>query len=173
MSKPRSYLFSGTAGAKIASYTQPIVQKELVTTWATAEAQRLTKISKRQRDKFKTACIAVDEETGNRFYGRNAGIDRNGINQDGQKLHKLLVGSKDTSGILPAVSLNAYPTVLNCAETDAINKALHAGAKLENIHIYTIDTTQSSFGKDKTSCLNCTAAYKNHIKRNNTGWTEE
>ena len=79
----------------------------------------------------------------------------------------------DIQRILPQKSLNDYPTSWNCAETDAINNALHDGAKLKNLHIYTIDTSPRRFGDDKPSCKNCTFAYKGRIKKNNTGWFME
>ncbi len=60
-------------------------------------------------------------------------------------------------------SLNKYPTSWNCAETDEINNAMHDGAKMQNLHIYTIDTSSERFGKDKSSCANCTRAYKGRI----------
>lgn len=165
MSKNSSGLFKGTIGDRISSAIKPSVQRSSITSWAEKEASVLSATSKRQRDKFKTACVAVDEATGNMYFGRNGGIDRNGSVRN-----PTLFGDGKTKGILPEKPLNGYPTSWNCAESDAINNALNAGAKLENLHIYTIDTTPHNFGKNKASCINCTTAYKGRIKRNNTGW---
>lgn len=73
------------------------------------------------------------------------------------------------SGLLPPRSLNKY-ALGNCAEVDGINDALNDGAKLENLHIYTIHTTRGRMGEEKIACENCTYAFKGRIKRNNTGW---
>lgn len=167
MSKDISGLFHGTHAEKVANAIKPSVQKAAVTSWAKRIAKKLAGISKRQRDKFRTACVAVNEETGEMYFGRNGGIDRNHTHRN-----PVLFGDDNHPGILPQKSLNAYPTPWNCAESDAINNALNAGAKLENIHIYTIGTGRRDFGEPKTSCLNCTSAYKGRIKRNNTGWSE-
>lgn len=166
MSKSSSNQFAGTRGQKIAQGLVPSNQKEKVVSWAKATAEFLSNKSKRQRENFKAACVAFDEATGNLYFGRNGGINKSASNVD---KNDILFGK---NGILPNKSLNGYPTPWNCAETDAINKALNAGAKLENIHIYTINTTKNDFGKDKKSCLNCKTAYKGRIKKNNTGWIE-
>lgn len=50
-----------------------------------------------------------------------------------------------------------------CAEVDAVNKALNAGARLENLTMLTIyaDNGRSGlFGSKKCSCPNCTYAFK-------------
>ena len=167
MSKNNSNLFHGTSGDIISNRIKPSVQRASVTSWAEKEAAKLSASSKRQRDKFKTACIAVDEKTGKMYFGRNGGIDRSHAPHN-----KILFGSDNSPGILPKKSLNNYPTPWNCAESDAINSALNAGAKLKNLHIYTIDTTVHGFGKPKRSCVNCTTAYKGRIRRNNTGWAK-
>lgn len=164
MSKASSNQFSGTKGQRISQGLVPANQKEKVVSWSTSIANYLATKSNRQRDKFKTACVAFDEATGNLYFGRNGGINKSASNV---KKNDILFGA---NGILPSKSLNNYPTSWNCAETDAINKALNAGAKLENIHIYTISTSKSNFGKNKTSCINCKVAYKGKIKKNNTGW---
>ena len=166
MSKNSSGLFNGTLGSKIAEALKPSFQQKELKSWARKEAINLFKISKRQRDKFKTACVAVDEATGNLYFGRNGGIDKNKSHHN-----TVLFGDLHHPGVLPTKSLNKYPTPWNCAESDAINNALNSGAKLENIHIYTIDTTKNHFGKIKRSCVNCTVAYKGNIRRNNTGWS--
>lgn len=170
MSKGYSGLFSGTIGAKTEKRTKPINLKKKVIKWAKQEIEKLKKISKRKRDDFKTACVVFDEENGKYYYGRNGGINKDASNVE---KNPVLFGDEKHDGILPKESLNRYPTSWNCAETDAINKALNDGAKLENLHIYTIDTTEKGFGKDKKSCENCEYAYKGRIKKNCTGWKSD
>ncbi|WP_288886038.1 hypothetical protein [uncultured Eubacterium sp.] len=169
MSKSNSNHFSNTRGKRISQGIIPSNQKKRVIDWARKVAAALDMKSKRQRDKFKSACIVFDEKTGNVYFGRNGGIDKTASNTT---KNPILFGNSTTKGILPKESLNNYPTPWNCAETDAINKALNSGAKLENLHIFTIDTTKKNFGKDKASCINCTIAYKGRIKKNNSGWSK-
>ena len=108
-----------------------------------------------------TATVVYDERTGKYYYGRNGAPFEDGYIKNPTLFSK--------NGILPKESLNVYK-VGNCAEVDAVNKALNDGAKLENLHMTTIHTTKYSFGKNKESCENCTAAFKNKIKQNYTGW---
>lgn len=166
MSKGLSHLFRGTNGERAAQAVMPSIQRDALLKWANQEARKLSAKSKRQRDKFRTACVAIDDKTGFMYFGRNGGISRSGFG-----LHPAL---KD---ILPTESLNDYPTPWNCAESDAINQALHAGARISDIHIYTVSTAlrgkgNNEYGHDKRSCKNCTAAFRGRIRRNNTGWTE-
>lgn len=169
MSKGDSHQFSGTRGQKIEQGLVPANQRIKVTEWASDVASYLKGKSNRKRDSFKAACVAFDEETGNLFFGRNGGINRDA---DNVQKNPILFGDNTHNGILPKQSLNDYPTSWNCAESDAINQALNAGAKLENLHIYTISTVNANFGADKPSCLNCKTAYKGRIKKNNTGWID-
>ena len=48
-----------------------------IKSWANDEAERLSGISKRQREKFNTASIVYDESTGKYYYGKNKGISIN------------------------------------------------------------------------------------------------
>lgn len=68
--------------------------------------------------------------------------------------------------------VSKYP-VGNCAEADAINQALNAGARIENLHLTTIHTTKSQFGNYKESCENCRFAFKGKVKANYSGWKDE
>lgn len=160
MSKASSHQFSGTKGERIAQGKIPENQHKQVTAWAEDVVARINAAGG-DRDRFNTACVAFDESTGQLYYGRNGGVDR-----FGPDLHPAI---KD---ILPPQNLEKWPSTWNCAETDAINNALHDGASLSNLHIYTISTRSRSFGRDKTSCKNCTHMYKDRIKKNNTGWSE-
>jgi len=159
--------YSGTYGSKSSHITKerPLNIKksnlEHVVSWAKNKTDSL---SPTQRAKFNTATVAYDESTGQYYYGRNAGIEK-----DNSTKNPMLFGDSNTPGLLPKESLNASK-VGNCAEADAINNALNAGAKLEHLHITTIHTTKGSFGKSKPACQNCTYSFKGKIKRNYTGW---
>lgn len=162
MSKADSHQFSGTKGERIAQGLIPENQKKQVIEWAQDVVSRMGKnVSNRKREKFNTACVAFDETTGELYFGRNGGIDK--FNTE---LHPTI------KSILPPENFAKLPTTWNCAETDAINTALHAGASLRNLHIYTINASAKRFGADKSSCQNCTYMYKGRIKKNNTGWYE-
>ena len=174
MSKPIIGLFAGTIGDKRG---KELVNKTTrnnatqnhrhVVLWAQKTADELENQSKRQRNKFNTASVAYDEITGQYYYGRNGGIE---LNQ--AKKNRVLFGDNTHSGILPKTSFNNF-SVGNCAEVDAINNALNAGAKLHNLHISTIHTTRESFGDSKAACENCTYAFKGRVRRNYTGWHQE
>ncbi len=170
MSKPSSGLFAGTKGTKNSRYhskSQRVNNKEHVVSWAKRQATILEKKSKTQREKFNTATVVYDESTGKYYYGRNGGIKK-----DNSPKNPILFGDGKKEGLLPKTSLNKY-AVGNCAEVDAINKALNAGAKLSNLHVTTIHTTKNSMGKSKRACENCTHSFKGKVKRNYTGWHKE
>lgn len=172
MSKASSGLFTGTIGYKRKNYAEKYrnnatQNRRHVVLWAQKQAEELEQISKRQRDKFNTASVAYDESTGKYYYGRNNGIEKNGTVKN-----PILFGDSTHDGILPKQSFNDYK-IGNCAEVDAINNALNAGAKLENLHLSTIHTTTGSMGQKKPACMNCTYSFKGKIKRNYTGWHKE
>ena len=98
------------------------------------------------------------------YFGRNYGIEG-----DGSEKNPLLFGDSTRAGILPKKSLNGYP-IGNCAEVDAVNTALNAGASLSNLQLMTIHVTKKSFGKLKPACENCTVAFRGRIKGNYSGW---
>lgn len=137
-----------------------------IKSWANDEAERLSGISKRQREKFNTASIVYDESTGKYYYGKNKGISINNTFKN-----PILFGDDNSKGILPEKSLNKY-IVGNCAEVDAVNNALNDGAKLENLYMSTIHTTNNSFGDLKSACENCTYTFKGKIVENYAGWFE-
>lgn len=162
MSKSSSHQFKGTVGERIEQGLVPANQKKQVIEWAEDVVSRMgNNVSKRKREKFNTACVAFDETTGELYFGRNGGIDKFET-----KLHPII------KKLLPTENYAKLPTTWNCAETDAINNALNAGASLESLHIYTISTLPKSFGADKAACKNCTHMFKGRIKKNNTGWCE-
>ncbi len=106
-----------------------------------------------------TGSVVYDARTGEYFYGINKGIK---LSSD---------GLNDTlSNILPKESLNSYQSG-NCAEVDAVNQALNNKANLNDLYIYTIDTTtdkmripSSTFGKPKLACENCTYTFLGKVK---------
>lgn len=133
--------------------------------WAKREIAKLEKISKRQRDKFTTACVVIDISTGKRYYGKNGGMMKEGH----PPRNSLLFGDKTHTGILPKTSLNKYP-LGNCAEVHAVNNALNAGAKIGNLYMTTIHVTKGKYGQLKEGCENCKYAFKDLIKKNYAGW---
>lgn len=145
-----------------ANSSKPVMTQK-VKDWAQKEADELAAISKRKRNKFNTASVVYDEESGQYFYGRNKGIELSGVEKNPQ-----LFGE---NGILPKKPLNDYPFG-NCAEVDAINSALNAGAKLGNLTLTTIHTSDKGFGDPKKACKNCTYTFKGKIKHNHSGWEE-
>lgn len=161
MSKSNSHQFTGTKGQKIHEGLKVSNQRAKVIEWAEDVARHL---SPTQRSKFNTATVVFDESTGKLYFGRNKGIAINN-----SKKNPIIFGDDTHDGLLPPKSLNKYAPG-NCSEVDGINNALNDGAKLGNLHIYTIHTTKRNMGNEKIACENCTYAFKHHIKRNNTGW---
>ena len=159
MCKPNSCTFINTEGYLISELIKPSVQKELVTTAAREVADRLALQSKNARRDFSVVTIVIDEKNGNVYFGYNGGI-----NKENLTINPIL------ADLLPQATLNLNKNVSNCAESHAINQALNEGAKLENLHITTINTIERFFGQNKLACENCTYAFKGKIKRNNTGW---
>ena len=148
MSKTSSGLFSGTKGSKTGNNTRTSLSPaqikstshESVKSWAERKQRELTGKAKKT---FNTASVVYDEETGKYYYGRNGGY-----REKGYKQNPVLFGDSTHEGLLPKSSLNKYP-IGNCAEVDAINHALNAGADINHLHITTIHTTKSQFGKYK------------------------
>ena len=163
MSKDSSGLFSGTRGANasVSKRSNAVIKaysKQRVKDWAMKQFDTLPNNIKK---KMNTATVVYDEKTGKYYYGRNGAPY-----EDGYVKNPKLFGK---NGILPKESLNGY-RVGNCAEGDAINQALNAGANLRDLHMTTIHTTKNSFGKGKEACENCKQAFKGRIKQNYTGW---
>lgn len=161
MSKSDCHQFTGTKGQKIHAGLKVGNQRAKVIEWAEDVAAHLTKT---QREKFNTATVVFDESTGKLYFGRNKGIALKG-----SKKNPVIFGDDTHKGLLPPRSLNKY-ALGNCSEVDGLNDALNDGAKLKNLHIYTIHTTRGRMGEEKIACENCTYAFKGRIKRNNTGW---
>ena len=141
--------------------------KQHVDDWARRKADELSRISKRKRREFDTACIAYDVETGREYYGRNAGVELSGAPKN-----PLLFGSDGAAGLLPQGPLN-HLKVGNCAEVDAVNRALNDGARINDLRIRTICADEKHFGQDKPACLNCTHTFRGRVKGNYSGWTDQ
>lgn len=104
--------------------------------------------SKRQLDKFNTATVVYDSKTGNYYYGMNRGVQLSG-----EGLNPSL------AKMLPETSLNQY-RVGNCAEVDAVNQALNAGANIDDLYMYTIN---AKTGASKPMCENCTYTFSGKV----------
>ena len=163
MSKGYSGHFNKTQGARYGTGTVASAQRVAVAQWA---KQKLASLGKRKAKDVNTAAVAFDESTGKMYFGVNKGISLNR-----SKRNPIIFGDGERPGLLPRESLNNYP-LGNCAEVDAINSALNDGARLENLHIYTIHATKGKFGQPKCACENCTYAFKGRIKTNNSGWSK-
>jgi hypothetical protein len=162
-----SGLYVGTAGARSAAPVSAAVMSSKLVAWAQRKSSGMSNC---QRRKFNTACVVYDEESGRYFYGRNRGIELGGNPKNPQ-----LFGGKGIEGILPSATLKDGLTVGQCAEVDAVNKALNAGAKLGNLTMMTIFADEGRggrFGRPKCACPNCTYAFKGRIKYNHSGWEE-
>jgi len=61
------------------------------------------------------------------------------------------------------IDIGARPT---CAETFAVNKALNAGAKLKNLHMYTYNAGKN---RTATACKQCCKAFYPRVKKILTG----
>ncbi|MGE5472860.1 MAG: S8 family serine peptidase [Ignavibacteriales bacterium] len=118
-----------------------------VSEWSRMQKSLASSISKRKVDGFNTGSVVYDAATGKYYYGMNKGIKLSG-----DTLNKTL------ADMLPEKSLNGYP-LGNCAEVDAVNQALNNKANLNDLYIYTIETTPNSFGVPKPACENCTATF--------------
>lgn len=132
--------------------------------WAKQKRNELTGKAKKN---FNTACVVYNDETGKYYYGRNGGYRENGYIKN-----PILFGDSTHTGLLPKYSLNKYP-VGNCAEVDAINRALNDGADISHLHITTIHAGKNQFGNYKESCENCQYAFKGGVKANYSGWKDE
>ena len=164
MSKTYSYLFSGTKGS--ITHDKSVIEKVSrgkLKAWA---KDKMASLTGKAKSSFNTACIVYDESTGKCYYGRNGGYKENGYTKN-----PLLFGDDTHDGILPKSPLNKFP-VGNCAEVDAVNKALNAGAKLKDLHLTTIHVTKRAFGEYKASCENCKYTFKGRVKENYSGWVD-
>ena len=88
--------------------------------------------------KFNTATVVYDKVTGKYYYGMNRGIKNANT-----PINEVLQGKLPTE----ATKLTNYP-IANCAECDAVNKALNDGAKWDNLVLSTVGVS-TSYDKNK------------------------
>lgn len=130
-----------------------------VTIWAKQYREKLP--SNFQLTDFNKATIASYKklETIETVFGRNGGV----LNT--QKKFPTISAEKGL-GLHPELAKRLpentqWPNIANCAECDAVNQALHNGAKWEDIQIYTIDIRQNGAITDKVRCSECQEIFKN------------
>jgi hypothetical protein len=127
----------------------------LTNNWATVYRQGLT--SNTQLARFNKACTASWRNAPNGqttiFYGRNGGILNTNTTFP-------TISAENGLGIHPELQRRLpentiWPNVANCAECDAVNQALHAGAKWDEIQIHTIDIRPNGTMSDVIQCSEC------------------
>ena len=167
MAKMHSGLFHLTHGDRFITGTNPLSLAEMAFKYAENIFKNGTSNEKRD---LNTITIVYDDLNDKYYYGMNKGIELHNSPKNA-----ILFGDETHDGILPKTSLNRFP-LGNCAEVDAINNALNDGAKLENLHITTLNVCRRNIRMHKIigkkACENCTATFKGRIKENNTGWEE-
>lgn len=86
--------------------------------------------------------VIVDRKTGKVFTGKSGGLKGKTVNEQLKKL-------------LPKESLKEWSTT-NCAECEALNNALNAGAKLENMEMHTLQIDKKTGTYiEVNKCANC------------------
>ena len=167
MSKGHSGLFRETNGDKIARGINSAIQKEKAFEYAKDIYENGTTAEKRF---INTVTVVYDEENNKYYYGMNGGIELHNTPKNA-----ILFGDKTHEGILPKKKLNKFP-LGNCSEVDAVNQALNAGAKLEHLHLTTLDVKRKNIRKHnivgKCSCKNFTTTFKGRVKKNHTEWED-
>lgn len=108
--------------------------------YAKKTAEELKKESNTKRRNFNTAAIAYDIRTGQTYFGRNGFVE--------EKVHDIL------KQLGPETTINGLK-LGNCAEMEAVTKALNAGARLEDIKLLVIEAKEKGFGTLKPLCENC------------------
>jgi hypothetical protein len=112
------------------------IQSPVARPFAEAFASRLR--DSLAKGKIPTATsAAVDTVSGRVFYGVSGEVPRN--------VHP------DLAARMPAESLERW-CVTNCAEFNAVNRALHAGAEMESLEVHTVVTRT---GRPMPRCDNC------------------
>ena len=108
--------------------------------YAKKTAEELKKESNNKRRNFNTAAIAYDIRTGQTYFGRNGFVE--------EKVHDIL------KQLGPETTINGLK-LGNCAEMEAVTKALNAGARLEDIKLLVIEAKEKGFGTLNPLCENC------------------
>jgi RHS repeat-associated protein len=139
------------AGEEVAAATQSRVTKSIApevgasirTAKEEAYARAENLINSTPKSKLPRAVTAiVNTKTGQSYYGTSSALGESNINPQ----------LKD---MLPEESLEAWK-VHNCAECDALNKALNAGSRVEDLEMHTVKIDRTT-GKieDFPRCENC------------------
>ncbi len=131
-----------------------------VMSWAKAYREKLP--SNSQLTDFNKACAASykkSDGTIETMFGRNGGVLNTQKSYPTMSAEKGLGLHPELQKRLPANT--QWPNVANCAECDAVNQALHNGAKWEDIQIHTIDIRPNGTMTDRVRCSECQDIFNN------------
>lgn len=130
-----------------------------VITWAKSYREGIK--STTQIPKFNKACAASYKKadgTIETVFGRNGGVLRSDKGYPTISAEKELGLHEELAKRLPEKT--NWPNIANCAECDAVNQALHNGAKWEDIQIHTIDIKLDGTMIDRIRCDECQDIFK-------------
>jgi hypothetical protein len=157
--------------AKVAKDAQKVMQgkgkywrtaiemRDDVMAWAKVYIQKLP--STRQLEKFNKASAASYKKADGSIetmFGRNGGVLNIQASYPTISAEKGLFLHPELAKRLPENSM--WPNTANCAECDAVNQALHNGAKWEDIQIHTIDIRANGTMTDVIQCSDCQNIFK-------------
>ena len=129
-----------------------------VVTWATNYRKGLP--SNSQLTDFNKACAASYRKTDGTIetvFGRNGGVLNTQKSYPTISAEKGLGLHEELAKRLPKET--RWPNIANCAECDAVNQALHNGAKWEDIQIHTINI-KDGIMTDVIRCPECQDIFK-------------
>lgn len=118
-------------------------------------------ISQRQINRFNKATVASYKKADGTIeivHGRNGGVLNTETSYPTISAQKELGLHPDLADKLPETT--KWPNTANCAECDAVNQALHNGAKWDDIQIHTIKRTESGDWVDVIRCDECQDIFK-------------
>ncbi|WP_159090720.1 fibronectin type III domain-containing protein [Aquimarina aquimarini] len=130
-----------------------------VSNWAKLYQSKLP--TPTQLDKFNKATVASYKKVDNSIetvFGRNGGILNTQSSFPTISAEKGLGIHPTLQNKLP--SNTKWPNVANCAECDAVNQALHNGAKWDDIQIHTVDIRPNGKITDVIRCHECQDIFK-------------
>ncbi len=131
-----------------------------VMAWTKAYRKKLP--SNSQLTDFNKACAASYKKADGSIetmFGRNGGVLNTQKSYPTISAEKGLGLHPELQKRLPANT--KWPNVANCAECDAVNQALHNGAKWEDIQIHTIDIRLNGTMTDRIRCSECQDIFNN------------
>jgi hypothetical protein len=150
-----------SGGSGVGKYWRTAVEmRDDVMNWAKAYQSKLP--TPTQLDKFSKATAASYRKadgTIETVFGRNGGVLNKQSSYPTISAEKNLSLHKDLADRLPTST--QWPNTANCAECDAVNQALHNGAKWEDIQIHTIDIRPNGTMNDVIQCAECENIFKN------------